>query len=266
MSMKESPDNKVAPGTPDISLVMPCYNEEEVVAKTVEQLLAAFEQGGYRLELVVVNNGSNDRTGDILQRIARTDANVIYHHVEINKGYGYGVRQGLPLCTAPWVGIIVADGQVDPVDVVKLFDVAGQGKGPRLLKVRRRFRMDGFKRKVVSILYNLLTTAMFGGLHSIDINGSPKILPRRYLERMNLTSDDWFLDAEIMIKAKRLGLGVFEQNVLAQMRPGGSSNVNAGTCGEFIVNLLRYRFGGAGKISRRPVDAVESENPSYIGR
>ena len=245
---------------------MPCYNEEDVVAKTVEQFLAAFKQGGYRLELIVVNNGSNDRTAEILQGLASKHANVTYLLVEPNEGYGNGVLKGLPLCTAPWVGIIVADGQVDAVDVVKLFDTTAQDKTPKVLKVRRRFRMDGLKRKFVSILYNFFTTAIFGGLGSIDINGSPKILPRRYLDCMNLNSKDWFLDAEIMIKAKRLGLGVFEQNVLAQMRPGGTSNVNAGTCREFILNLLRYRFGGVGKISRLPVEAVESENPSYVGR
>ena len=80
---------------------------------------------------------------------------------------------------------------------------------------------------------------MFGGLGSIDINGNLKIIPRNYLERMNLQSKDWFLDAEVMIKAKKLGLEVYEFNVMSQMREGGSSNVNKGTCWEFIVNLLK---------------------------
>lgn len=233
---------------PDLSLVMPCYNEEEVVAETLAELLRAFEQAGYRLELIALDNGSHDRTGEILRGFAERHERVIFHRVEVNEGYGNGVLQSLPLCTAPWVGIVVADGQVDAHDIVKLFGVATKTKPRKLVKVRRRFRMDGWKRKIVSIIYNFLTTLMFGGLGSIDINGSPKILPREYLQRMNLRSKDWFLDAEIMIKARRLGLGVFETNVFAQMRPGGNSNVNAGTCWEFIRNLLRYRFGGAGRV------------------
>jgi hypothetical protein len=108
--------------------------------------------------------------------------------------------------------------------------------------------MDGLVRKCISIFYNVLTTIMFGGLGSIDINGNPKIIPREYIERMNLRSKDWFLDAEIMIKAKKLGLEVYEFNVLAQMREGGTSNVNACTCWEFIINLLKYRFGREGSI------------------
>jgi hypothetical protein len=60
---------------------------------------------------------------------------------------------------------------------------------------------------------------------------------------MDLQSRDWFLDAEVLIKAKRLGLPVFELNVIAQLREGGRSNVRLATCWEFLVNLLRYRFG-----------------------
>jgi hypothetical protein len=105
--------------------------------------------------------------------------------------------------------------------------------------------MDGFTRKIVSIIYNVGINVMFGRLGSIDINGNPKILPREYINRMNLQSKDWFLDAEIMLKAKRLNLRVLEFNVLGQMREGGTSNVRVGTCWEFVRNLFKYRFAGA---------------------
>ena len=60
---------------------------------------------------------------------------------------------------------------------------------------------------------------------------------------MNLQSKDWFLDAEVMIKARRLGLPVFELNVFSQMRAEGTSNVKASTCWEFLKNLAYYRWG-----------------------
>lgn len=231
---------------PDLSLVIPCYNEEEIVGTTIAELLTAFGAAGHRLEIVAVDNGSTDRTGDILRQIAGASDQVTCHRIEVNRGYGNGLLAGLAVATAPWVGITCADGQVSAPDTVKLYEIAARSGGRKLVKVRRRFRMDGFTRKVTSITYNLLTAALFGGLGSIDINGNPKILPRDYLERMNLRSKDWFLDAEIMIKAKRLALPVIEMNIMAQMREGGKSNVRPGTCWEFFVNLLRYRFAGAG--------------------
>jgi len=249
----------------DLALVMPCYNECEVVAKTVADLQEAFARSAYRLQLVAVDNGSTDETGDILNRLREQYDNMVVHRVERNQGYGYGVLSGFAHADAPWVGSIVADGQVDADDVVKLFADAMKLSQRKLVKVRRRFRMDGLKRKIVSVIYNCMTTLMFGGLGSIDINGSPKIIPREYLERMNLQSKDWFLDAEIMIKAKRLGLGVYEKNIFAQLRPGGRSNVNSSACWEFIVNLLRYRFGRAGRTLAAGEPSHRVEAPACHG-
>jgi len=229
---------------PDLSLVMPCFNEEEGVAATIGELLDAFERAGARLEIVAVDNGSRDRTGGILREFAARDPRVVAVRVEVNQGYGFGILQGFPHCTAPWVGLICADGQVEAADVVKLFAAARTAGAPALLKVRRRFRRDGLKRKLVSIAYNLGTSLLFGGLGSIDVNGNPKIFPRELLPALDLRSRDWFLDAEIMIKAKRLGLRVQEVNVFGQLRRGGTSHVRLGTCFEFARNLLACRFGG----------------------
>ncbi len=76
---------------------------------------------------------------------------------------------------------------------------------------------------------------------------------------MGLQSRDWFLDAEVMIKAKRLGLVVYEFNVMAQMREGGTSHVRSSTCWEFVVNLLKYRFGGGGSVQVEGAKAPEPE-------
>jgi hypothetical protein len=148
----------------------------------------------------------------------------------------------MPLATAPWVGIIPADGQVDADDVVRLFEVVQGSDGWVLGKVRRRFRMDGLIRKAVSIAYNLTFRIMWPGIASIDINGSPKILPREAIAAMQLKSKGWFLDPEIMLKAHALGMRIMEFNVFARLRGAGDSHVKAGTCVDFFGNLVKYRF------------------------
>jgi glycosyltransferase involved in cell wall biosynthesis len=228
---------------PQLSLVMPCFNEEEVVAETLGDLRGAFAQHGFDLEIVAVDNGSSDRTGAILEELAAEDPRLVPVRVARNEGYGHGILSGLPACSAPWIGLICADGQVDADDVARLFRDALRSPEPKLFKVRRRFRMDGWLRKLVSVTYNLGTAVLFPGLGSIDVNGNPKILPAEAVRRMQLQSKDWFLDAEIMIKARRMGLPVHETNVFARMRGGGTSNVRPTTCLEFARNLARARLG-----------------------
>jgi hypothetical protein len=138
--------------------------------------------------------------------------------------------------------MIPADGQVDAEDVVSLFEAVQATNGKVLAKVRRRFRMDGLWRKVVSVSYNLLVRMLWPRLGSIDVNGSPKILPRDVIAAMDLKSKNWFLDPEIMIKAHYMGVRVLEFNVFARMRGNGLSHVRVWTCWEFFRNLLIFRF------------------------
>ncbi len=257
MSENSTPTGKSVSGQPDLSVVIPCYNEEDVIRNTVIRLAESFSQRNVNLELVVVDNGSTDKTGKIIDQLINEGLPVIKEVVKVNQGYGYGILRGLEPCRGKFIGFLCADGQVEAQDMVRVYEIAASSRTPKLVKVRRRFRMDGLGRKIVSIIYNLSAVAMFGGLGSIDINGNPKVVPREFLERMGLQSKDWFLDAEVMIKAKWLGLEVYEFNVMAQMREGGTSHVRPGTCWEFIVNLLKYRFGGAGRVQVEPHKTAE---------
>ncbi len=227
---------------PDLSLVVPAYNEEAIVASTLRNLLDAFERAGVRLELVVVDNGSKDRTGAIVAELAASRRQVRPIRVDVNRGYGYGVLQGVPHCTAPWIGFIPADGQVDAADVVSLYQAVLGSDGRVLAKVRRRFRLDGIKRKFVSVTYNLLVLALWPSLGSLDVNGTPKILHRDVLASLDLSSHGWLLDPELMIKAHYLGVRVLEFNVFSRMRSNGLSHVRPSTCWDFLRGLAELRF------------------------
>jgi glycosyltransferase involved in cell wall biosynthesis len=230
---------------PEISLIVPCFNEQDVLPYTIPQLAQAFEHAGHRFEIVACDNGSTDRTGEILRRFAAEGLPVVYHRVERNEGYGNGILRSIPVCSAPWIGVIHGDGQVDAEDAARLFEVLKHTDGRVLGKVRRRFRMDGLTRKAVSVLYNGFVWVLWPRLGSIDVNGSPKIMHRDVLSAMQLQSKDWFIDPEMIIKAYYLHVRVLEMNVFARMRSKGLSHVRASACLEFVSNLLRYRFGGA---------------------
>ena len=227
---------------PDISFIMPCYNEEEIIGYTIPNLVTAFEKAGHVLELIAVDNGSQDQTGKIIKELETQSPSVVYHHIDKNEGYGNGVLSAIPLCSSYWIGIIPADGQVDAIDVVHLYETAASSNGQVLVKVRRRFRMDGALRKIISVAYNLFVLFLWPRIKSIDINGSPKILPRDVLIEMCPQSKDWFLDPEIMIKAHYMGIKILELNVFSRLRGGGLSHINMVACWQFFKKLLIFRF------------------------
>jgi glycosyltransferase involved in cell wall biosynthesis len=222
---------------------MPCYNEEDVIGYTIPRLIQAFERSGYPLELVACDNGSSDRTGEVIQEFKDQGLPIVMNRIEVNEGYGNGVLQSIPKCTGAWIGIIPADGQVDAEDVVRVYESVARSNGRVLGKVFRRFRLDGLWRSFVSTLYNLFMLLLWPQIGSADVNGSPKILHRDVINAMKLESKDWLLDPEIMIKAGDMGISVIEMNSFARMREHGESHVQVTTIWSFISKLLAFRFG-----------------------
>lgn len=228
---------------PLLSMIMPCYNEEEVIGYTIPRLVQAFQQHGYPLELVACNNGSSDRTGEVIQNFIALGYPIKLKHVVVNRGYGNGILESVSECTGEWIGIIPADGQVDAEDVVRVYESVSRSNGRVLGKVFRRFRLDGIWRSVVSSFYNLFMLALWPEIGSYDVNGSPKMMHRDVFNAMKLESRNWLLDPEIMIKAGVMGVEVIEMNAFSRMREHGKSHVQISTIWMFISVLLKFRFG-----------------------
>jgi len=223
-----------------ISLVLLFYNEEENVTWVVEDLRRVLDQAGFEFNLILVDNGSQDRTPDLIQNLVDNDFRLKKVMVKENLGFGWGVISGLAAARSPWVGYMGGDGQVDPEDVVKLLNLRQSGYD--LIKVRRTLRQDGFIRAWISNVYVMMTCILFG-IPFYDVNATPRIFRRIWLEKFQLSSRDWFLDAELLVKSELLGLKLKEVSIIFQKREGGSSNVNLGTIFEFLKNIAKFRFG-----------------------
>ena len=229
---------------PDLSVTIPCYNEEECLPETIPPLAEALEGAGIEYELVLVDNGSTDATSEIIDELSRRGYPIVKGIVPQNRGLGLGMRTGFELARGRIIGTLCADGQVAPRDLVRVYSSIADRKQVALAKVRRRFREDSWIRKLVSVAYNAIMHVLFPGLAGLDLNGNPKLAHREILNLMDLASDDWFLDAEIMLKARHLNIEVIEIDVPGYARAGGTSNVRIATLLEFLWNIARYRIGG----------------------
>jgi len=238
---------------PELSIVVPCYNEEQCIGTTMPHLVEVFQKAGVDLEVVMVDNGSSDRTSSIIDELIGRGLPIRKAVVPVNKGWGLGVRTGVKAARGRYIGTLCADGQVAPESVLLICRALFAAGDNTMAKARRHFRPDGPVRKVVSIVYNALMLILFPGLRTLDVNGYPKVFPADILRLMDLTSDDWFLDAEAMLKAQYLRMLVIEIDVPGHLRKGGRSNVRIATVLEFLLNIFRYRFGGPWREWRRQV-------------
>jgi len=225
----------------ELSLVIPCYNEEAALPTSMPPLIAACAKLNIRHELVMVNNGSWDATPQKIDEFIREGFPVRRVDVPENKGFGLGVISGLHASTGTFVGYACADGQVSPEDILRIFETMRKAGPGTIAKARRVKRLDGRVRGLTSWVYNALFTLLYGPL-TPDVNGVPKFFHRDDLARLDPTSSDSFVDPELLIKARILALKVIEVPVTFLKRQGGRSTVRVlKTSMEFVGNLLGYR-------------------------
>lgn len=225
------------------SAVITLYNEESNVEPLTRNLIESFRQAfpGMPFELVLVLNGPQDNTGSLAAKLAQQFPEITLVHLGINRGYGGGMQAGLCVAGSPIIGFLCGDEQIESADVAKVFAVALEGKYD-LVKVARTVRQDGWQRVIITRIYNLLFRALYGG-NSWDINGTPKVFKKEALEKLNLTAEDWFLDAQVMMQSYRLGFSIKEVPVVFKARLRGSSNVRLTTLIEFLTNMWNYKNG-----------------------
>lgn len=249
-----SPDAMTQAGRPDLSVVVLCYRAGErarLVAADVASSLVKHGIANY--QLVLVGNyhaGMPDATPEVVREIAAHDPRVVCSAVAKQGMMGWDMRTGLDLAQGDRLAILDGDGQILAEDLLRACQELERG-GYDLVKAARVHRGDGLKRKAISLGFNVLFRLLFPGLRVRDVNAKPKVMTRAAYERLALESDDWFIDAEIMIQARRLGFRIGEIETDFLPLTGRRSFINLRTVLQFLGNLARYRL----REFRRPRDA-----------
>lgn len=232
-------------GVPELSVVCLCYRSQQLAEELAEQICRELDDAAIDYELVLVANyhqGEDDPTPEIVRRFA-LGRNRVKTVTDVKEGMmGWDMRSGLRHATGAHIAVIDGDGQMPSSDIVKVYRVL-QVAGYDLVKTFRAERFDGLHRVWLSRGYNLLFHLLFPSSRKFrDVNAKPKVMTRAAYQSMNLISNDWFTDAEIMIEALRNGLTIGEVSTIFLNNERRATFLRAGTVIEFLRNLLYYRF------------------------
>ncbi|MCS6862399.1 MAG: glycosyltransferase family 2 protein [Abditibacteriales bacterium] len=203
-----------------LSLFLPCFNEEPNVERTVRASVAALREVTDDFEVIVVNDGSRDHTGEIAERLAAENSHVRVCHHEQNRGYGAALRTGFLAAQKELVCFMDADGQFDPREIRGLLSLADQADIVTGFRLNRR---DPFIRSVNAFLFNRLVRLLFG-LKVMDLNCAFKLYHRRVVDAIapQLESTGAFINAEMLIRARKAGFSIVEVGVHHYPRVAGT--------------------------------------------
>ncbi len=223
------------------SLCMPCYNEAEVIEDWLQTCLAILPAFLDEFEIVVVDDGSADGTGDAVQRVVEKDARVrLVRHPE-NKGYGAAVTTALRACEGELICMVDGDGQFNLLDLPRLLVKAQESD----VVIGYRFeRADTRIRKLNAKSWNQLIRLLLG-VRVNDLDCAFKLFPRWVVEQFQLTSQGACISAEMVVQCVRGGLSISQVPVNHHPRyHGAATGANLKVVAKAfreLPTLMRYR-------------------------
>ena len=202
-----------------LSIVLPAYNEEANVERAVEQVSAVARQLGMDYEIILVNDGSADRTGEIGHELEGRIPNyrVVEHYP--NRGYGGSLKAGFEAATKELIAFVPADNQFDFGEIAALLEALD---GADIVSGYRAKREDPFVRRLNAFGWNTLVSVLFGRLGR-DIDCGFKLFRREILGHVTIESNGAMIDTEFLAGAKARGYRIAEVPVTHLPRVGGEA-------------------------------------------
>lgn len=229
---------------PSISFFCPAYYDEKNLPILIPKVVKVLKNLSSNFEIVIVEDGSPDTTREVADRFAKIYKPFIkvIHHPK-NLGYGAALRSGYNNATK-YDYVFYTDGD-NQYDVDELNKFISYLKNYDAIIGFRKTRALTFSRQIQTIVYNKLIKFIFG-LNIKDINCSMKIVSRKALGKIDLTSNGTFIDAELLIKLKNNNFKIKEIEVTHLPRifgkaSGGSKKVIFQTLSEIIKFYFKFR-------------------------
>ena len=222
-----------------LSIILPCYNEEKNIPLILEKFNNCIKTKD--IELILINNGSNDNSEDVLKKTLPNYSFARTVKIEINQGYGHGVVQGLNSSKGEFVCYTHADMQTDPEDVLKGLEIIKNSSNPEncFIKGDRKGRsfFDQFFTIGMSIFETLYMRTILW-----DINAQPNLFHRNFFKSLNNIPKDFSLDLYFLFMAKKKRLNIIRFDVVFPPRIHGVSSWNDGFSSrwKFIKRTINF--------------------------
>lgn len=224
-----------------LSVVLPAYNEEENVEAAVEHVSGVARTLDREYEIILVNDGSTDRTGEIGRQLEERVPHFFLVEHYPNRGYGGALKAGFEAATKDLIAFYPADAQFDFGEVERLLEALDEEDADVVCGYRSD-RQDHFIRKLNAFGWNMVVRMLFGSLCR-DIDCGFKLFRREVLNHVNIVSDGAMIDTEFLAGAKARGFRIAEAPVTHLPREAGAATgANLAVIARAFRDLVAFRL------------------------
>jgi len=205
---------------PGVAILLPCFNEVGNITAAVAEARQAAMNAAHEHEIIVVDDGSTDGTGELARTLAEGDPHVRLVVHETNRGYGAALRTGIAAARMPWILLTDADLQFD---LGQLVDITPLTTDYDLVIGRRTPRRDPFYRRVYGHTWNWLVRRMLE-LPVRDVDCAFKLARTDLLQSLPLRSTGAMISPELVARSLAQGARLVEADVAHRPRLAGEQS------------------------------------------
>ena len=241
-----------------ISIIIPVYNEEECVERCIRETEKAFCDTDY--EVILVDDGSTDRSHEIIGRLVAQNGHTKYISYPDNRGYSHAIRQGIRLVSKEFTSYLDADLQYPPMELRNMYEFALRNRHAFVLgKPAQKYYKPW--RRFMSFVYNFLVARLLH-VHVGDAN-SLKLIATRTLKGLDLTREFGGIEIEILLGIADRSIPIILFPIRVQERIAGKSKAGLKVILSTLKNILdlhRLRKEIRGRSNATVISAVFSKN------
>jgi glycosyltransferase involved in cell wall biosynthesis len=225
---------------PEISFFCPAYHDEKNLPRLIPHVYKFLSEISDKFEIIIVEDGSPDKTGQIADELAKQFKNIRVIHHSKNLGYGATLKDGFMAARYDYVMYTDGDFQYDVNEFKPVIHFLAEYD---ILSGYVTKKAVTFRRVIQSFVYNLLIRIMFF-VNLKDANCSMKIYKKKVLDAIEIKSDSAFIDTEMLIKARRKGFKIKQFPVRHYKRDSGlASGSRPSVIVDTIKDMIKFRLG-----------------------
>lgn len=222
----------------ELSVFFPTYNEEANIKSTVTKAMEILPRVAERWEILIVDDGSTDKTGKIADQLAKESKNIHVIHHPKNRGYGGALKSGLYNCRYPWIVFTDADGQFDLGEITKFLEKINSAE---VIVGYRLNRQDPFLRKLFGWGWTQIANLLLG-INVRDVDCGFKLVKKEVIEKIPKleSTRGGMISPELLAKAQKNGFKSVEVGVHHYPRKEGTqSGANLKVIFRSFLDLFR---------------------------
>jgi len=189
-----------------ISIMFPLYKDKRTVKSMILKSLKILKKTRKKFEIVIVDDGCPENSGKIAQKLSKNNPKIrVYFHKK-NLGYGAAVKTGLKNCRHDCIFATDGDDEYDVGDLPRMLKAFYQSDLVITYRYKKKYKTT---RIIISWIYNIILRLLFK-TNFRDISTGSRLVSKKLVKKIKLTSNSPFIGAELAIKSKYAGFDVSE--------------------------------------------------------